>query len=163
MDTEGHGKKLPPQAKGKKKMKRRGPRLTGVSRQRRLANTRERNRVQILNDNIDRLRELIPLFPDEKKPSKTDTVRMAAEYIGHLTDILQTTEKPSSTSSGSTIDDLDFEDFTSDFDLSDLQFDTDPLPDIYGKTLLNLSSRSSKIRVYTNETTMVHALYRELN
>lgn len=144
MDTEVHGKKLPPQAKGKKKMKRRGPRLTGVSRQRRLANTRERNRVQILNDNIDRLRDLIPLFPDEKKPSKTDTVRMAAEYIGHLTDILQTTEQPSSTSSGSTIDDLDFEDFTSDFDLSDLQFDTDPLPDILGKksfskNLLNYS------------------------
>ncbi|KAK3720042.1 hypothetical protein QZH41_015447 [Actinostola sp. cb2023] len=122
--------------KTKKKMKRRGPRLTGVSRQRRLANTRERNRVQILNANIDRLRDIIPLFPDEKKPSKTDTVRLAAEYIGHLTDILQTTETPPSSSSESTTDDLDFEeftsDFTSDFHLSDLYFDTDPLPDIYG-------------------------------
>ncbi|KXJ28193.1 basic helix-loop-helix transcription factor scleraxis [Exaiptasia diaphana] len=132
-----HGKTLP-QDKGKKKMKRRGPRLTGVSRQRRLANTRERNRVQILNANIDRLRDLIPLFPDEKKPSKTDTVRLAAEYIGHLTDILQTTEKPQSTSSESTSDELDFEDFTSDFDITDLHFDIDPLPDIYGFNIEDL-------------------------
>lgn len=127
------GKTLP-QAKGKKKMKRRGPRLTGVSRQRRLANARERNRVQILNAKIDALRDLIPLFPDEKKPSKTDTVRLAAEYIGHLTDILETTEKPSSLSdstASSSVDDFDFDDFTTEFDFSDLTHD--PFPEIAGK------------------------------
>ena len=73
--------------------KRRGPRLTGVSRQRRLANARERNRVQIINENIDKLRELIPLFPDEKKPTKTETIRLAAVYISCLTELLQTSEK----------------------------------------------------------------------
>lgn len=115
-------------------MKRRGPRLTGVSRQRRLANARERNRVQILNAKIDTLRDLIPLFPDEKKPSKTDTVRLAAEYIGHLTDILETTEKPSSlgdSTASSSIDDFDFDDFPSELDFTDLTLD--PFPEIAGK------------------------------
>lgn len=72
----------------KKKTKRRGRRLTGLSKQRRTANMRERNRVHVLNDCIDRLRELIPLFPNERKPSKTDTIRLAALYISHLTDLL---------------------------------------------------------------------------
>jgi hypothetical protein len=134
MDSmSGKGKSLQ-QAKTKKKMKRRGPRLTGVSRQRRLANARERNRVQILNAKIDKLRDLIPLFPDEKKPSKTDTVRLAAEYIGHLTEILETTENPSSlgdSTGSSSIDDLDFDDFTTDFDFSDLTHD--PFSEIAGK------------------------------
>ena len=121
-------------------MKRRGPRLTGVSRQRRLANARERNRVQILNAKIDTLRDLIPLFPDEKKPSKTDTVRLAAEYIGHLKDILEDTEKPSSlgdSTASSSIDDFDFDDFTTEFDFSDLA--QDPFPEIAGKISPNLT------------------------
>ncbi|KAK2562190.1 Protein atonal, partial [Acropora cervicornis] len=74
---------------GRKKTRRRGPRLTGVSRQRRMANARERSRVQNLNAHIERLRDLIPLFPGEKKPSKTETIRLAAVYISCLTDILE--------------------------------------------------------------------------
>ncbi|KAJ7391922.1 hypothetical protein OS493_016227 [Desmophyllum pertusum] len=81
----------PDSAQGKKKSRRRGPRLTGVSRQRRMANARERTRVQNLNAHIERLRDLIPLFPGEKKPSKTETIRLAAVYISCLTDILETT------------------------------------------------------------------------
>ena len=80
----------PENAQGKKKTRRRGPRLTGVSRQRRMANARERSRVQNLNAHIERLRDLIPLFPGEKKPSKTETIRLAAVYISCLTDILET-------------------------------------------------------------------------
>ncbi|XP_032241076.1 transcription factor Atoh1 [Nematostella vectensis] len=80
-------------AKPKKKTKRRGPRLTGVSKQRRLANARERSRVHTLNANIDRLKDILPLFPDEK-PSKTETIRIAAVYIAHLTELLENTEKP---------------------------------------------------------------------
>ncbi|EDO43667.1 predicted protein, partial [Nematostella vectensis] len=75
------------------KTKRRGPRLTGVSKQRRLANARERSRVHTLNANIDRLKDILPLFPDEK-PSKTETIRIAAVYIAHLTELLENTEKP---------------------------------------------------------------------
>lgn len=95
--------------------KRRGPRLTGVSRQRRLANARERNRVQIINENIDKLRDLIPLFPHEKKPTKTETIRLAAVYISCLTELLQSSEKPE--------EDV-FEDLR--FPLPAFNFDIDP-------------------------------------
>lgn len=79
------------QARTKKKSKRRGRRLTGVSRQRRMANTRERNRVQTLNETIEKLRTLIPLFPGEKRPSKMETIHLAALYIAHMTEILEST------------------------------------------------------------------------
>lgn len=82
----------PEACKPRKKMKRRGRRLTGISKQRRQANKRERNRVHVLNATIERLRGLIPLFPGEKKPSKTETIRLAALYILHMTELLQTTE-----------------------------------------------------------------------
>ncbi|RMX42410.1 hypothetical protein pdam_00004915 [Pocillopora damicornis] len=81
MDTTIAAK--PDNTQGKKKTRRRGPRLTGVSRQRRMANARERSRVQTLNAHIERLRDLIPLFPGEKKPSKTETIRLAAVYISY--------------------------------------------------------------------------------
>lgn len=56
-----------------------------------MANARERSRVQNLNLHIERLRDLIPLFPGEKKPSKTETIRLAAVYISCLTEILEAT------------------------------------------------------------------------
>lgn len=73
---------------GRRKHRRRGPRLTGVSKQRRSANARERNRVRVINSAFETLRELIPLLPTEKRPSKIETVRLAALYIHHLTELL---------------------------------------------------------------------------
>ena len=75
-------------AEDKKKRKRRGPRLTGVSKQRRMANARERKRVQALNDEIEVLKSLLPLSPHEKKPTKTEVIWLAAEYIDQLTKML---------------------------------------------------------------------------
>lgn len=72
----------------RKKHRRRGPRLTGVSKQRKSANARERSRVQVINSAFESLRELIPLSPTEKRPSKIETVRLAALYIHHLTELL---------------------------------------------------------------------------
>ena len=72
----------------RKKHRRRGPRLTGVSKQRKSANARERSRVQVINSAFDTLREIIPLSPTEKRPSKIETVRLAALYIHHLTELL---------------------------------------------------------------------------
>ncbi|PFX33238.1 neurogenin-3-like [Stylophora pistillata] len=89
MDSEVPEEETPRATTSKKKTKRRGRRLTGLSKQRRIANTRERNRVHVINEGIDRLRDLIPLFPNEKKPSKTDTIRLAALYISHLTELLE--------------------------------------------------------------------------
>lgn len=99
--------------KNKKKAKRRGPRLTGVSKQRRLANARERTRVHTLNANIDRLKDIIPLFPDEK-PSKTETIRIAALYISHMTELLNTTEKTTLDFDCCAFDDLTFPTFSFD-------------------------------------------------
>jgi len=99
--------------KNKKKTKRRGPRLTGVSKQRRLANARERTRVHTLNANIDRLKDIIPLFPDEK-PSKTETIRIAALYISYMTELLNTTEKTTLDFDCCAFDDLTFPSFNFD-------------------------------------------------
>ena len=77
-----------PLVQGKKKHRRRGPRLTGVSKQRKSANARERNRVRVINNALETLRDLIPLLPTEKRPSKIETVRLAALYIHHLTELL---------------------------------------------------------------------------
>lgn len=76
----------------KRKRKRRGPRLTGISKQRRLANARERKRVQTLNETIDVLKELLPLPEGEKNPTRTQVVWMAATYIGELTQMLRASE-----------------------------------------------------------------------
>lgn len=78
----------------KKKPKRRGPRLTGLSKQRKLANARERHRVHTLNSNIRILRKLIPLPPQHKEPSKTEIIWLAASYIGRLMLLLKEEEKP---------------------------------------------------------------------
>lgn len=75
-------------AEDKKKRKRRGPRLTGISKQRRLANARERKRVQALNEEIEVLKSLLPLSPRDKKPTKTEVIWLAAEYINELTQML---------------------------------------------------------------------------
>ena len=79
----------------RKKHRRRGPRLTGVSKQRKSANARERSRVQVINSAFESLRELIPLSPTEKRPSKIETVRLAALYISHLTELLTNIGKES--------------------------------------------------------------------
>lgn len=84
-------------AQAKKKHKRRGPRLTGVSKQRKSANARERNRVQAINSAFETLRDLIPLLPTEKRPSKIETVRLAALYIHHLTELLKNNRQCEST------------------------------------------------------------------
>jgi len=77
-------KEREPIAQKKSRPKRRGPKLTGISKQRRLANARERKRVHTLNKNIKILRRLIPLPPQQKEPSKTEIIWMAASYINGL-------------------------------------------------------------------------------
>ncbi|CAH3126620.1 hypothetical protein pdam_00004917 [Pocillopora damicornis] len=86
---EIEGKDSKADKNAKKKTKRRPPRLTGVSKQRKMANERERRRVHALNSHIENLRELIPLSPFEKRPTKTEVIWMAATYIKFLTDLLE--------------------------------------------------------------------------
>ena len=104
------------QKSAKKKSKRRTPRLTGVSKQRKMANERERRRVHTLNTHIESLRDLIPLSPCEKKLTKTEVIWMAAIYIGFLTELLEKT-KNADDNQGESDDDV-----TQSLDLTFLDF-----------------------------------------
>lgn len=92
------------QKTSKKKSKRRPPRLTGVSKHRKMANERERRRVHALNTHIENLRDLIPLSAFEKRPTKTEVIWMAATYIEFLTELLEKSEKPGDAMSETTVD-----------------------------------------------------------
>ncbi|GCC29136.1 hypothetical protein chiPu_0007573 [Chiloscyllium punctatum] len=70
-----------------KKVRRRKRLLTGVSRQRRAANTRERQRVHAVNLAFQDLRRLLPLLSGVEV-SKIDILRLAAKWIAHLTALL---------------------------------------------------------------------------
>ncbi|XP_015793233.1 transcription factor 15 [Tetranychus urticae] len=52
--------------------------------QRQVANGRERNRTQSLNQALTCLRNLIPTEPPDRKLSKIETLRLAVSYIRHL-------------------------------------------------------------------------------
>lgn len=71
---------------GHKRRKRRRM-LTGVSRQRRAANARERRRVQGITDAFLELRSILPVLKRDDV-SKMDTLRLAAKWIAHLTTVL---------------------------------------------------------------------------
>ena len=57
--------------------------------QRRAANVRERNRMKTINGAFHSLRERLPIACRERKVSKVDTLRLAINYIQHLSDTLQ--------------------------------------------------------------------------
>ncbi|KAJ8397334.1 hypothetical protein AAFF_G00441680 [Aldrovandia affinis] len=59
--------------------------------QRVMANVRERQRTQSLNDAFASLREIIPTLPSDKL-SKIQTLRLAARYIDFLYQVLQSDE-----------------------------------------------------------------------
>ena len=71
----------------KKKPRRKRRNLTGVSKQRRAANERERKRLQIINMAFKDLKGILPLFPDESNISKIEIVRLAARTIKHLSEL----------------------------------------------------------------------------
>ncbi|RZC39703.1 HLH domain containing protein [Asbolus verrucosus] len=60
-----------------------------IKRVRRLkANDRERNRMHMLNEALDRLRCVLPTFPEDTKLTKIETLRFAHNYIFALTQTL---------------------------------------------------------------------------
>lgn len=70
-----------------RKPRRRRRMLTGVSRQRRAANARERRRIQGVNNAFVELKNHIPVVKPEDV-SKIDTLRLAAKWIAYLTTLL---------------------------------------------------------------------------
>ena len=66
------------------------------------ANDRERNRMHMLNEALDRLRCVLPTFPEDTKLTKIETLRFAHNYIWALSEsvrmIQQDTNTPCSAS-----------------------------------------------------------------
>lgn len=73
----------------KKKQRRKKRNLTGVSKQRRAANERERRRLNIINLAFKDLKSILPLYPGEENISKIEIVRLATKTIKYLSDILK--------------------------------------------------------------------------
>lgn len=57
------------------------------------ANDRERNRMHMLNMALEKLRLVLPAFPDETKLTKIETLRFANNYIWALMESLTAIEK----------------------------------------------------------------------
>ncbi|XP_065053171.1 uncharacterized protein LOC135682280 [Rhopilema esculentum] len=72
----------------RRKPRRRKRMLTGVSKQRRAANERERRRLQIINNAFIGLKDLLPLLPGEENISKIEVVKLASRTILLLQEIL---------------------------------------------------------------------------
>ncbi|XP_059061384.1 basic helix-loop-helix neural transcription factor TAP [Achroia grisella] len=61
-----------------------------IKRNRRMkANDRERNRMHMLNEALDRLRCVLPTFPEDTKLTKIETLRFAHNYIFALSQTLE--------------------------------------------------------------------------
>ena len=78
---------------GRRKLKRRRKRmLTGVSRQRRAANERERRRIQGVNRAFIELKNALPVA-NTVDISKIDILRVATKWIDHLSKLLDQDQK----------------------------------------------------------------------
>lgn len=64
-----------------------------VQNQRVMANVRERQRTQSLNEGFTHLREIIPTLPSDKL-SKIQTLRLATRYIDFLYQVLHSDDNP---------------------------------------------------------------------
>lgn len=81
--ADNGGNKRKKSSKGKKPNA--APRPVAVSRR----NARERKRVKMVNDGFATLRNHVPSGKKNKKLSKVETLKSAAEYIHQLQSILQ--------------------------------------------------------------------------
>lgn len=92
-DLDNIGSPVAAHPAGRRKLKRRRKRmLTGVSRQRRAANERERRRIQGVNRAFLELKNALPVS-DTAEISKIDILRVAIRWIEHLSELLDQDER----------------------------------------------------------------------
>ena len=77
------------ETKPKQRKRRRKRMLTGISKQRRLANERERKRLHVVNAAFVSLKNVLPLSSVDQKISRIEIVRLAARHIASLMQLLQ--------------------------------------------------------------------------
>ena len=83
------------QAAAMRKARRKNPQsLEEIQNQRVLANVRERQRTQSLNEAFAQLRKIIPTLPSDKL-SKIQTLKLAARYIDFLYQVLRSDDTDS--------------------------------------------------------------------
>ena len=103
----------------KKKQRRKKRNLTGVSKQRRAANERERRRLNIINLAFKDLKSILPLYPGEEN-NITDDDTSSASLIKSPSESESNDESvPSTTSSVSSHNDNLFENLDDVFDIND--------------------------------------------
>lgn len=83
-----------PKKRGPKKKLMTKDRVQKLKVRRVKANTRERSRMHGLNESLDVLRKYVPCYSKTQKLSKIETLRLARNYIGALSDILKAGRRP---------------------------------------------------------------------
>ncbi|CAB0013828.1 unnamed protein product [Nesidiocoris tenuis] len=88
-DSEDENIKKPKKGKRRNTRPRSPTQVLRIKRHRRVkANDRERNRMHMLNEALDRLRCALPTFPEDTKLTKIETLRFAHNYIWALNQAL---------------------------------------------------------------------------
>ncbi|XKL61326.1 hypothetical protein PGB90_008383 [Kerria lacca] len=89
-DKKETSKKTKRAGKGRRSTRCRSPtQLIRIKKHRRLkANDRERNRMHMLNEALERLRCVLPTYPEDTKLTKIETLRFAHNYIWALSQTL---------------------------------------------------------------------------
>jgi len=87
-DMDGPSKKRSKSKKVAQQMPMTGQAMDDLQNQRVVANVRERQRTQSLNDAFSQLRKIVPTLPSDKL-SKIQTLKLATRYIDFLYQVLR--------------------------------------------------------------------------
>ena len=110
-----------------------------LKRNRRIkANDRERNRMHNLNEALEKLRTVLPIFPDDNKLTKIETLRFAKNYIWTLSETIRLLDSKGSTRTLNVDQNLEKSD--SNKFLSSFELITDCKPDLNKITILESNS-----------------------